>query len=316
MEGAAMMPRIQMIAVFLVIALSATLSHGQCVLGDTTSRSCVPNSQPDLQCRTTSTQEREAIIRYVKEHYEISGAVGIQSISPLANCYSKVVIAAEGALPAPLYLSPDHRFLFEELMDTSVDPVVQRRQDAKRAMAAFLSSGAPSRGPEAAPVTIAVFSDFECPYCKHFEDLLTQLPANELRNVRYIFLQLPIPRHSWAKRAAELSICASEQNAEAFWAVHDFLFREQGSLSKEDLDRRVTDLLAARLHLDLAPFDSCMREGRYVRTLSRDLSLAVQFSVNSTPTVFINGKRDDNVGTVRDLHMAIQSSSTAQISGR
>lgn len=310
-----MVARIRMIGVLLLIAISVTLLEGQCVLDESASRSCVPNSQPHLQCRAMSTQETEAIIRYVKEHYEISGTVRIQSISPLAKCYLKVVIAAEGAIPAALYLSPDHRFLFEELMDISVDPVTQRRQEAKKAMAAFLSTGAPSRGPAAAPVTIVVFSDFECPYCKHFEELMTQLPANEGRKVRYIFLQLPIPRHRWAKRAAELSICASQQSAGAFWAVHDFLFREQRSLSRQDLDKRVADFLAP-LHLDMASFDSCMRDGRYAETLSRDLTLAIEFSVNSTPTVFINGTRDDNVGTIRDLRTAVEKHSTSQISGR
>ena len=46
--------------------------------------------------------------------------------------------------------------------------------------------GSPFKGPENAPVTIAVFTDFECPYCSKVVPLLDQIVENNPETVKVI----------------------------------------------------------------------------------------------------------------------------------
>jgi len=64
-----------------------------------------------------------------------------------------------------LFAAPDLRFLTRDLLDTTVDPVVEERKKAEALAAGLTRGDVPARGKADAPVTIAVFSDFQCPYC-------------------------------------------------------------------------------------------------------------------------------------------------------
>ena len=81
-----------------------------------------------------------------------------------------------------------------------------------------------------APVTVYEMSDFQCPYCRRFA--LETFPAlgRGLRRDRQGPLgvhQLPADQHpsERAAAAAELAVCAAQQNA--FWRVHDLLYQYQ-----------------------------------------------------------------------------------------
>ena len=85
------------------------------------------------------------------------------------------------------------------------------------------------RGSATAPVTVYEMSDFQCPYCRTFA--LTTFPALDSTyvatgKVRWVFINFPLTSvHQNAAAAALTAICAAEQNA--FWPVHDLLYRHQ-----------------------------------------------------------------------------------------
>lgn len=146
------------------------------------------------------------------------------------------------------------------------------------------SSGHPSLGPAAAPVVLTVFSDFECPYCRHYGETLRKIAARYDRQVRLVFRQFPLRSlHPDAERAAEASLCAADQNR--FWEMHDRLFAAPDGLGEEAIGA-----MAASLGLDGAAFGSCLGSGRHRDRVRRDIREGSTAGVDGTPTLFVNGR--------------------------
>ena len=83
-------------------------------------------------------------------------------------------------------------------------------------------AGSPYEGSVNAPVTIVVFTDFECPYCKKLEPLLKQVFESNKQNVKVVFKNMPLRFHQFADPAARAALAAFNQGK--FWEFHDELF--------------------------------------------------------------------------------------------
>ncbi len=142
----------------------------------------------------------------------------------------------------------------------------------------------PALGPESAAVTIVEFSDFQCPYCSRIVPTLKQVAENYAEDVRLVFRQFPLHSiHPEAQKAAEASLCASDQDK--FWEMHDSMFENQSALAVADLKSQ-----AAELGLDATAFNECLDSGRYAKQVDDDLAAGISAGVSGTPAVFINGR--------------------------
>lgn len=145
------------------------------------------------------------------------------------------------------------------------------------------NEGAPSMGPENAPVTLVEFSDFDCPYCGRFHPTLKKLSEKFGNQLRVVYRQYPIVNlHPNAFKAAEASLCASDQDK--FWEMHDLMFQEQGRLSVSELKVK-----AGRVGLDQKKFDECLTTGRFTEQVQEDLKEGGRVGVTGTPALFVNG---------------------------
>ncbi|PKN82008.1 MAG: hypothetical protein CVU46_18375, partial [Chloroflexi bacterium HGW-Chloroflexi-8] len=144
--------------------------------------------------------------------------------------------------------------------------------------------GFPSFGPEDAPIVIVEFSDFQCPFCKRFnDDTYKQLMAAYPGKIRFVFRHLPMTSiHPEAFPSAEAAMCANEQDS--FWEFHDKLFENQDRLGKELYTQIANDL-----NLDITKFESCVNSRKYKDLIQQDSDFAVNLGVQSTPTFFVNG---------------------------
>ncbi|MDB4937968.1 MAG: oxidoreductase family protein [Labilithrix sp.] len=144
--------------------------------------------------------------------------------------------------------------------------------------------GAPARGPSRAPVTIALFSDFECPYCVKAEATLRTLEAEYPGKVRVAFRHRPLPMHDHARLAAKASLAAEAQGH--FWEYHDVLLAH-----RDALDRTSLEGYARTVGLDASRFAHDLDDPRFEARIDSDESEAAKLHVEGTPTAFINGRR-------------------------
>jgi protein-disulfide isomerase len=139
-------------------------------------------------------------------------------------------------------------------------------------------------GDTAAPVTMVVFSDFECPFCGRAQTTLRDVQLRYGQKlVRIAYRHLPLPMHAHAEKAAEAAECAGEQGA--FWEFGERMFANQKALDTEDLTSYATSL-----KLDANRFKQCLDSGRGATAVAADRSVANSFGLRSTPSIFINGR--------------------------
>jgi protein-disulfide isomerase len=94
-----------------------------------------------------------------------------------------------------------------------------------RGLIPAVSCDNPSRGPAAAPVTIHLFSDFECPFCAHAVPVLREIESEFGGSVRTVWHDFPLPSHPHAELAAVAGVLVYRtRGGAAFWRFHDALF--------------------------------------------------------------------------------------------
>jgi protein-disulfide isomerase len=149
----------------------------------------------------------------------------------------------------------------------------------------------PTQGPAAAPVTIVIFSDYQCPYCKEYSAIIKQVIAKYGDKVRIIFRQFPLRAiHPDAQKAAEASLCAARQSK--FLEMNDRLFQNQSYLKVPELKNRAKDL-----GLDMDAFNACLDDNRTAMIVHEDIIAGFRAGSDGTPATFVNG-RFLNVGAV------------------
>jgi protein-disulfide isomerase len=145
----------------------------------------------------------------------------------------------------------------------------------------------PTLGPAHALVTLVVFSDFQCPFCRHASATLRSIVARRSRNVRLVWKDFPLPMHEHAFDAAHFARTARHEKDDAtFWAVHDRLFEEQ-----EHLGTEAFAAIAREMHVDWDHVRRDLRDRRFGLILHEDIALGDALEVNQTPTTFVNGRR-------------------------
>ena len=133
----------------------------------------------------------------------------------------------------------------------------------------------PIIGDPNAPITIIEFSDFQCPFCARFHVETLPLIMNEYINdgqVKLVFRDFPIQSiHPNALPASVAAECANEQGK--FKEMHDVLFENQNEWSNQSLDNVIITFsqYASGMELQEEVFDSCLKNGKYVEEIQKDL---------------------------------------------
>lgn len=156
---------------------------------------------------------------------------------------------------------------------------------------------APSRGPADAPITIVMFSDFECPYCARGHEIVQQLERRHGDDLRLVYKAFPLDMHPHALVVAMAARSAQAQGK--FWAFHDLLMVQDG------LDPERVLELARRAKLDTRRLLRDIESFEYAAEVRRDLRQGRRLGLSSTPTFFINGRIVTGAKPVEDFEAII-----------
>jgi protein-disulfide isomerase len=144
------------------------------------------------------------------------------------------------------------------------------------------------QGPSSAAVTLVEYGDYQCPFCGYVQPIIKKLQKHFGDQLRFVFRNFPQTRvHAYAERAAEAAEAAGAQGK--FWEMHDYLYEHREALDAENLVRA-----ADALGLDKVKFDKAVAERAYAGRVQQDLQSGIDSGVGGTPTVFINGVRNDD----------------------
>ncbi|MCS6951741.1 MAG: thioredoxin domain-containing protein [Bryobacterales bacterium] len=154
------------------------------------------------------------------------------------------------------------------------------------------TDGAPALGTPGAPVELVLFSDFQCPFCKEEGRMLRQhLLAAYPTQVRLYFKDYPLESiHPWAKAAAIAGRCVFRQSQAAFWEFHDWVYERQAELTRENLNDKVLEFARGR-PVDALQLRRCLETRATEAEVEASIAEGRALQVNSTPTLFVNGRR-------------------------
>lgn len=157
---------------------------------------------------------------------------------------------------------------------------------------------APVRGSADAPVTVVMFSDFECPYCRDGYLNLRELERRYEGRVRIAYKAFPLDFHSGALPAAIAA--RSAQAAGKFWEFHDRLYQQKVVDLEQIFDYAKDAGIDPKV---LAKDLDTLEFGPEVR---RDMRQARRLGVSSTPTFFINGRQVAGAQPVEELSVLVE----------
>ena len=264
-------------------------------------------------CPPLDPSRRLALINYVRKEYKLDKSLNLALTNERfigTDCYRELTFEGRGwagTWRLKLFLSPDQRYLSDQLLDTASDPEQEERRKNEILMAGLSQNKGSSKGREDASVTIVEFSDFECPYCRQLAELIDELPQVRMDEIRIVFHHLPLSMHRWARAAAEAAACAQLQSSEAFWAIHDQIFPHQDGISADNFQSKIMEFARLTNALDRSAFRSCLENQMSLGLVFRDINLASANNITATPTLFINGRRVSGVKDATELRELIRA---------
>ena len=244
-----------------------------------------------LPAPTAPSPTQKNIEAYLRHLYafgpDVVLVVGTPGESPVEGLLETTInlTIGENKQTVKFYISRDGKFLFRgDLSDMRKDPLAESR-------AQIQMKDAPSLGDAKAAVTLVEYSDFECPVCRNLHDVLRSMLPNYAGKVRLVFKDFPLEQlHPWARTAAIAGRCAYQQDPNGFWKMYDFIYDNQEIISAANAWTKMMDY-AGQSGLDADAFKACMAGPEAGAAVNASRANGEQLDVNSTPTVFVNGRR-------------------------
>jgi protein-disulfide isomerase len=146
-------------------------------------------------------------------------------------------------------------------------------------------------GAENAPVTIEEFSSFSCSACLNYHASTFKNLFDKIRDGQLKFVYIPVTTTGEYVSDGQTrgALCAGEQGK--FWEMSEVMFDWQTRYSINSNDYKLLTSAAGKLGLDTGKFSSCLSSDAVKQVIDKAAALMTQRTVDSTPTVYLDGKR-------------------------
>ena len=149
-------------------------------------------------------------------------------------------------------------------------------------------SGSPVLGNPDAPVTIVEFGDYQCPFCKRWnENTKPAIKQNliDTGKASLVYVDFAIIGPDSVKIHAG-SYCAADQGL--YWEYHDFAYANQGHENDGWANSENVKLLASGIQgLDTESFNECLDSKKYEQRVQDNRKIASDTGARSTPSFII-----------------------------
>lgn len=157
----------------------------------------------------------------------------------------------------------------------------------------FNYSEMPRLGSEDAPVKLVEFGDFKCPACADFAGVIKPQIVQEYidQNKAALYFANMAFVGTDSKTASLAALSVYHQNSDAFWTYYDALYANQGDENESWATPEFLISLAQqeKLDIDYELLRKDIEDQTYLDELNRDMALAEDSGVTSTPSLFVNG---------------------------
>jgi protein-disulfide isomerase len=210
--------------------------------------------------------------------------------------YSDSSASGESA-DAELASDNDRLFLNEE--SAHKDPYTTKVPQLEDMLAGpIISASDPSLGDANSPLTLVLFSDFECAYCANQEKIIKD--AVNKYGLRLVWKDYPTnDQKSRAYQAALAARCAQSENA--FWPYHDELYAGSSAL-----DRDSFIAIAAKLNLDTEAFARCLDNSEKSALVYDNMVEAEALGIDAIPFLYVNDQEIMGEVSKEDLERIIE----------
>lgn len=162
------------------------------------------------------------------------------------------------------------------------------------------------KGNTDAKVTLIEYLDFECEACGAYYPLIKQLGAEFPNDLRIVTRYFPLPGHKNSMTAAVAVEAASRQGK--YWEMHDKLFEMQETWGNKQVPNpQVFEQYAQEIGLNLEKFRADVADPATKSRVQRDFDASEKLGNNSTPSLFVNGKKIQNPRSYEDFKKLIQT---------
>jgi protein-disulfide isomerase len=174
-----------------------------------------------------------------------------------------------------------------------------------------LVAGKNTVGKKDAKVVVVEFADFQCPACGAFYPDMKKILSEYDGKIYYIYRHFPLPMHKNAMKAAEAAQAAGTDNK--FWQMHDQLFESQTEWSEVEDPTTLFAGYAKSVGIDSEKFKKALAEGAHLPVVQKDIQDGIKAGVNSTPTIFVNGKKVEGAVTIQDVGVKVRAAIDSEL---
>lgn len=147
----------------------------------------------------------------------------------------------------------------------------------------LIESDDPQTGSATAPVTVVMFTDFQCPACSRTHPVLKSTLAEYGNKIRFVVRDYPL--ESLHENAFQAALAANAARAQGkFFEYSELLYRNQDALDKASLLKYAT-----QLGLNAKQFELDFNDAKAIAEVRKDQADGRDNGVGGTPSIFVNG---------------------------